>query len=192
MLRYAGLVLLCFMSSVLGSAVTLLAAGPRADEAGMEASGRTLVAQEIVLKDPSGTVRARLRAENSADGAAPGQLVLYDEHGASRLRAGAGAAGETYLVMANSSLPNPDHKRILLAVNASTARLEMGHGDLKEVTLQSAPPSSPPANLVRVRARNGSEAALYTDAYGHATAEVTDLTMTPIFRTPEWRPVLPE
>lgn len=191
MIRYAGVIFLCFVSSLFGSAVTLLVAGETGgDEAA--APERTIIAREVVLEDEAGNVRVRLRGDAEDEDKAPGQVVIYDAHGAARMWAGVSDAGNPEMTLANSDRPNPDHKRIRLAVDASMAQIEMGHGDLDEIALRSARPSDTPANAIRLHARNGSEAAFYVDAYGHATAEVKDAATETIFRVPEWRPVLPE
>ncbi len=194
MIRHALLALLCFASSLLGSAVTLAvmrAEAPPAPIAQEESNSDILVAKAITLTDANGAVRVRLQGDPAAQGLAGGLIVFYDEAGVPRLRAGLDAKDGAFVTLQNSDLPNPDHKRISLAVDDATARVDIGHGQLSEIVLVSAPPGVPPASFVGVLGRNGSEAALYTDPYGHATIEVKDLTTASIFRMPEWKPLLP-
>ncbi len=194
MLRYVLPALLCFMSSLLGSAITLLAVHRYAPPPVISAESipipDTLMAKQIVLTDLAGNVHLRLQGD-PGEGADAGHIVMYDERGTPRLRAGFDADKQPFVTLQNSDLPNPDHKRITLAVSESTARLDIGHGQLTEVVLQSGPASQPPASVVRVQGRNGSDASLYTDPYGHATIEVKDLTTASIFRVPGWKPLLP-
>jgi len=192
MFRFALPAVLCFVSSLLGSAVTVAVMRATESDPLIPAEAipipDTLVAKELVLTDISGKVRMRLQGD---PGAYAGHLVMYDDGGAPRMRAGFDAEGSPFLMLQNTDLPNPDHKRITLAVSESTARLDVGHGQLTEIVLQSGPAAEPPASVVRVQGRNGSDASLYTDPYGHATIEVKDLTTATVFRAPEWKPLLP-
>lgn len=188
MSRYLGVALLCFVSSLLGSAITLVAA--RAMDKDREPPASRIVARELVLEDSAGRERLRLQGEPGSEEAA--QLVVYDENHTPRIRIAAAQDGGAYVSLMNSELPNPDHKRILLGVDATTARMEMGHGELTEIELRSGPPTAPPRNLIQVLARNGSQAAMYTDQYGHATIEVKDPATASLFRVPETKPLLPE
>ncbi len=195
MFRYALLILLCFASSVLGSAVTIAltrAEAPTVPAPPEPANTGVLVAKAITLIDDTGAVRVRIQGNPAAQGPNGGLIVLYDDAGAPRLRAGVDAKNGVFVTLQNTEIPNPDHKRISLAVDDSTARVDIGHGELSEIVLLSAPPGAPPASLVGVLGRNGSEASLYTDPYGHATIEVKDLTTKSIFRMPEWKPLLPK
>lgn len=195
MFRYALLILLCFTSSVLGSTVTIAvmrAEAPPAPAAPEEPNNGDLFAKSISLTDGNGAVRVRLNGDPAAQGKNGNLIVFYDSGGAPVLRAGLGAKGGAFVTLQNSDLPNPDHKRVSLAVDDTTARVDIGHGGLSEIVLLSAPPGAPPASLIGVLGRNGSEAALYTDPYGHATIEVKDLTTASIFRMPEWKPLLPK
>lgn len=194
MLRYALPVILCFTSSLLGSVVTVAVMQPKEPSLSIPAESiplpDTLVAKELLLTNLSGDIRMRLQGD-TGEGADAGHIVMYDDRGAPRLRAGFDSEGAPFVTLQNTDLPNPDHKRITLAVNDSTARLDVGHGQLTEIVMQSGPAAEPPASVVRVQGRNGSDASLYTDPYGHATIEVTDLTTASIFRAPEWKPLLP-
>jgi len=194
MFRYALLILLCFASSVLGSAITIAAMrteAPPPPAAPEPTNTDVLVAKSIALTDETGAVRLRLQG-SPIPGPDGGLVVFYDESGMPRLRAGVDVKSGAFVTLQNTGLPNPDHKRITLAVNHTTARVDVGHGELSEIVLLSGPPGQPPASLVGVLGRNGSEASLYTDPYGHATIEVKDLTTAAIFRMPEWKPLLPK
>lgn len=194
MLRYVLPAVLCFASSLLGSAVTIAVLHSREPEPVLIAEPlalpATLSTKQLLLTDLAGNVRMRLQGEAGTEND-PGHMVMYDDRGAPRLRIGFDPDGEPFLTMQNTDLPNPDHKRITLAVNDSTARLDVGHGQLTEIVLLSSPAAEPPASVVRVQGRNGSDASLYTDPYGHATIEVKDLTTATIFRMPGWKPLLP-
>ncbi len=195
MLRIALVCLLCFASSVLGSAVTLLALAPEeaapapAAEPQPEPDRGILSAHELVLTDPSGRARIRLQGETHA-GAPGGQIVLYDDRDVPRMKLAMDQTGPV-ITLVSSELPDPDHKRIRIAVDERTARIDVGHGQLDEVVIKSGMQTDPPANLVQVYGRNGSTAGLFTDVFGHATAEVTDLTTQTVFRAPEAKPLLP-
>jgi len=196
MFRSALLVLLCFASSVLGSAVTVavMRAQPpaKAPTPQPEPDRDHLVAKSIALTDVNGAVRVRLQGDPAEPGAKGGLIVFYTDAGVPLLRAGLGAKGGPFVTLQNSELPNPEHKRISLSVEDSSARVDVGHGELSEIVLLSSPQGAPPTSLVGVLGRNGSEATLYTDPYGHATIEVKDLTTASIFRVPEWKPLLPK
>jgi hypothetical protein len=187
MFRFALLALLCFASSLLGSAVTVLVLAPR-DHAGPSAPGY-LAVHELVLTDASGRTRMRLQGETFA-GAPGGQIVFYDDRDVPRMEL-AMEGGGPVITLRSSQLPDPDHRRIRIAVDQTTARIDAGHGELEEIVIKSGPPTEPPAHLIQVRGRNGSTAGLFTDPYGHATVEVTDLTTKSVFRAPEARPLLP-
>ncbi len=193
MLRYLMLALLCFVSSLAGSLVTVAAMRPAPQLPPAPAEKESLlVAKAIVLTDDSGAVRVRIQGNPAATGPDAGLILFYDGAGVPRLRAGIDTKGGPYVTLQNTELPNPDHKRITLAVSDDTARVDIGHGELSEIVLQSAPPGAPPASVVRVLGRNGSDASLFTDPFGHATLEVKDLTTASIFRKPETKPLLPE
>jgi hypothetical protein len=192
MLRYSLLALLCFVSSLAGSLVTVAVMRPAPHEPPAPAKDESLlVAKALVLTDDSGAIRVRLQGDPAAPGLDGGLLVFYDGAGVPRLRAGLDTKGGPFVTLQNTELPNPDHKRITLAVTNDTARADIGHGQLSEIVFQSTPQGEPPSSVVSVLGRDGSEASLYTDPFGHATIEVKDLTTTSIFRQPELRPVLP-
>jgi hypothetical protein len=148
-----------------------------------------IAAQEIVLTDAAGRTRIRLQGETHA-GAPGGQIVMYDEVDVPRMRLAMGADGPE-ITLTTSELPDPDHKRIRLAIDGRTARIDVGHGDLQEIVIKSGMQTDPPANLVQVNGRNGSTSAMFTDVFGHATLEVTDLTTRSVLRAPEQKPLLP-
>lgn len=187
MLRYVTMALLCFASSLLGSAFTILLLSPNAPESGPPPG--LVVAREILLTDNAGRTRVRLQGETFA-GATGGQIAFYDDRDVMRMKLAMYTSGPS-IELQSSELPNPDHKRVRIAVDEGTARIDLGHGELEEVVLRSSPMTDPPANVVEVHARNGSVAALFTDVFGHATAEVTDLTTKSIFRAPQEKPLLP-
>lgn len=193
MLRIALICLLCFASSLLGSAVTVLVltrtTPAPAAEPEPEPDRGTITAHEIVLTNQAGRTRVRLQGETHA-GAPGGQIVLYDDVDVPRMTLAMRAEGPE-ITMLSSELPDPDHKRIRIAVDGRTARIDVGHGELEEIVLKSGMQTDPPANVIEVNARNGSTAALLTDTFGHATLEVTDLTTKSIFRSPEAKPLLP-
>jgi hypothetical protein len=173
----------------LGSAVTILVLSPDAPAPKREAGTGIIAAHEIVLTDPSGRTRVRLQGETHA-GAPGGQIVLYDDFDVPRMKLSMREEGPE-ITMVSSELPDPDHKRIRIAVDRRTARIDMGHGELEEIVIKSGMQTDPPANLIGVNARNGSTAGLFTDVFGHATVEVTDLTTRSVFRAPEAKPLLP-
>jgi hypothetical protein len=187
MIRIALIVLLCFFSSLLGSVVTVMTMSPRDDGSG-QAPGY-LTAHEIVLTDARGGTRVRLQGEAFA-GAPGGQVVFYDERDLPRMKLAMDSSGPV-ISLESSALPDPDHKRIRIAVDDRTARIDLGHGELEEVVVKSGPPTDPPANAIEVQARNGSTAGIFTDVFGHATLEVTDLTTATVFRAPDAKPLLP-
>jgi hypothetical protein len=187
MLRIGLLTLLCFVSSLLGSAVTVFVMSP-AEEPSARPSGY-LVAKEIVLTDAAGRSRVRLQGEAFA-GAPGGQIVFYDDRDVPRMQLAMETRGPV-VTLRSSELPDPDHKRIRIAVDGATARIDVGHGELEELVIKSGPPTDVPANELRVVSRNGSTAGLFTDRFGHATLEVTDLTTATVFRVPEEGPLLP-
>ena len=187
MLRIALICLLCFVSSLMGSAVTVMVLA-RADNEAQPAPGY-LTAHEIVLTDSAGRTRMRLQGETHA-GAPGGGIVLYDDVDVPRLRLAMEPEGPV-ITLTSSQLPDPDHKRIRIAVEGHTARMDVGHGELEEIVLKSGMQTDPPANLVQVNARNGSLVRMFTDNFGHATLHVTDPTTRTVLRVPEERPLLP-
>lgn len=187
MLRIAWMALLCFASSLLGSAVTVWITSPRADQP--QPAPGYLTAHELALTDAQGRTRVHLQGETFA-GAPGGQIVFYDEQNTPRMKLAMEAAGPV-ITLTSSELPDPDHKRVQIAVQNGAARIDVGHGELEEVVIKSGRQTDPPSNAVELHARNGSAAAIFTDAFGHATLEVTDLTTKTVFRAPEERPLLP-
>lgn len=187
MIRVSLIALLCFVSSLLGSVVTVVAMSPGHEEAAAPAG--YLTAHEIVLTDASGRTRLRLQGETFA-GAPGGQVVFYDERDTPRMKLAMEASGPA-ITLVSSDLPDPDHKRVRIAVDERTARIDLGHGELDEVVLKSGMQTDPPASAIEVRGRNGSAAGLFTDVFGHATLEITDLTTKPVFRVPDAKPLLP-
>jgi len=191
-MRYLGLAFVCFCASLLGSAVTIaISGGPEHGSGTARDAAQTITARELVLTDGSGKVRVRLRANGTEDGIHPGQIVMYDDAGVARWRAGIHDAFGSFLAIENTPLPNPDHKQILLAANDVRATLNIGHGTLDEIVVQSGPPNATPTNSITLRGRNTSEASIFSDPFGHATIEVRDPTKTSVFRAPEARPLLP-
>ena len=193
MKRYFFLAILCFTSSLLGSAVTVifLPEPPAEVEQAEWELPEVLQVRKVVLVDPGGRTRMVLAA-STTDADAPATITLYDANGIRKLAAGIDKNGDPYLTLENSELPNPDHKRIALTIDESTATLKMGHGDFSEIELRSARPSETTENRIQLRARNSSSAAFYVDGYGHATLEVIDKTTKSILRVPEWRELIPE
>jgi len=187
MLRTIFVVVLCFLSSLLGSLVTVWVMSPPEEEPA--AAPGYLAAHELVLTDARGRTRVRLQGESFA-GAPGGQIVFYDEKDVPRITLALDATGPTILLQ-SSELPDPDHKRVRLGVEEGIARVDIGHGELEEVVLKSGPATDPPANAVEIHARNGSMVSMFTDVFSHATFEVTDLTTKSLFRVPDEKPLLP-
>ena len=131
-------------------------------------------------------------AANTADADAPATIALYDANGIRKLAAGIDEKGDPYLTLENSELPNPQHKRIALTVDDSTAAIKLGHGEVGEIELQSTRPAETSENRIQLRARNSSTAAFYVDDYGHATLEVIDNTTRSLIRVPEWQDLILE
>ncbi len=193
MKRYALLTLLCFASSLLGSAVTVayLPEPPAEVKQAKWEPPNVLQVQKLVLVDSGGRTRMVLAAA-ATDADAPATIALYDANGVSKFAAGIDEKGVPYLTLENAELPNPDHKRISLTVDDSAAILRLGHGEVSEIEIQSARPSDTSGNRIQLRARNSSTAAFYVDDYGHATLDVKDNTTTSLFRVPEWQELILE
>ena len=194
MKRYVFLASLCFVSSLLGSAVTV-AFLPQPDVELEQAEWilpDVLELKKLVLLDESGAIRMELAANlgHSQDGTA--MIVLYDGNGIRKLAAGIDERGGPYLILENSELPNPNHKRISLSVGDTTAALKLGHGEIGEIELRSARPADTSENRIQLRARNSSTAAFYVDDYGHATLEVRDNTTKSLIRVPERKELILE
>lgn len=187
MKRYVFLALLCFASSLLGSAVTVAFLPEPAAEV-EEAEWilpEVLELRKLVLVDESGKIRMELAANltNSQDGTA--MIALYDGSGIRKMAAGIDERSGPFLILENSELPNPGHKRILLSVGDTTAALELGHGEIGEIELRSARPADTSENRIQLRARNSSTVAFYVDDYGQATLEVKDNATNSLIRVPE-------
>lgn len=187
MKRYVFLALLCFASSLLGSAVTVAFLPEPAAEV-EEAEWilpEVLELRKLVLVDESGKIRMELAANltNSQDGTA--MIALYDGSGIRKMAAGIDERSGPFLILENSELPNPGHKRILLSVGDTTAALKLGHGEIGEIELRSARPADTSENRIQLRARNSSTVAFYVDDYGQATLEVKDNATNSLIRVPE-------
>ena len=187
MKRYVFLALLCFASSILGSAVTVVFLPEPAVEVGQDEwiLPDVLEVRKLVLVDEKGKTRMELAANltNSEDAAA--MISLYDGNGIRKMAAGIDERGAPYLTLENSELPNPGHKRIALSVSETAAALKLGHGEISEIKLLSTRPADTSENKIQLRARNSSTAAFYVDDYGHATLEVKDNTTKSLIRIPE-------
>lgn len=193
MKRYLLLTLLCFASSLLGSAVTVAyLPGPPAEVQQAEWEPPDILqVQKVVLVDPGGRTRMVLAAA-ATDADAPVTISLYDANGVRKLAAGIDEKGTPYLTLENAELPNPDHKRIALTVDDLAATITLGHGEISEIELRSARPSDTSGNRIQLRARNSSTVAFYVDDYGHATLDVKDNTTKSLFRVPEWQELILE
>ena len=191
MKRYFFLALLCFASSLLGSAVTVAYLPEPAAEVEQPewTLPEVLQVRKVVLVDPGGRTWMVLAAA-ATDADASATIALYDANGIRKLAAGIDEKGDPYLTLENSELPNPDHKGIALRVDESTAVLKLGHGAISEIELRSARPADTSGNRIQLRARNSSTVAFYVDDYGHATLEVKDNTTTSLFRVPEWQELI--
>lgn len=197
MKRYIFLAGLCFASSLLGSMVTVafLPAGPEVvPVADLEAAEipefvlpDVLRVSKILLVDERGKTRLELAANVSEQGDAAAAITLYDKYGVRKFTLGIDAEDDPFLMMENSDLPNIDHKRITIAVDKSTARLEMGHAEMSEILIQSARPSDTSDNRIELQARNSSKAGFYVSEYGHASLEVVDNATQWLVQVPERR-----
>ena len=187
MKRYVSLALLCFASSLLGSAVTLaFLPEPAAEvEQAEQILPDVLELRKLILVDERGAIRMELAANlsNSQDGTAI--IALYDGSGVRKMAAGIDERGGPFLSLENSELPNPGHKRISLSVGDTAAVIKLGHGEIDEIEFRSARPADTSENRIQLRARNSSRAAFYVDDYGHATLEVQDNTTKSLIRIPE-------
>lgn len=187
MKRIVFLAFLCFASSLLGSAVTVaFLPGPATElERAEWALPDVLELRKLVLVDSEGRARMELAAHltNSKNGAA--MIALYDENGIRKMAAGIDEGGGPYLILENSELPNPNHKRIALSVGEMTATLKLGHGEFDEIELQSSRPADTSENRIQLRARNSSAVAFFVDDFGRATLEVKDNTTTSLLRVPD-------
>ena len=194
MKRYVILAFLCFASSLLGSAVTVaLLPEPVVEVEQAEWTvPDVLELRKLVLVDSEGKARMELAAHltDSENGVA--MIALYDGNGTRKMAAGIDGRGGPYLILENSELPNPDHKRIALTVGDMTATLKLGHGEIAEIELQSARPADTSENRIQLRARNSSTAAFFVDDYGRATLEVKDNTTSSLFRVPESKDLILE
>lgn len=191
------LTLLCFASSLLGSAVTV-AVLPDPPAPGEPAPlpelrlPEVITATTVLLVDEKGRTRIELAARMPEEGEEGHAITVYDDMGIEKLTAGLDGRRQPYFQITNSSLPNSDNRRVRLSVDESKASLEMGHSEVDEVLIQSAIPSRPLDSVIRLRARNGSSINTYVDEYGQATFEVKDQTTRSVLRVPEWQPLLPE
>ena len=194
MKRYVFLALLCFASSLLGSAVTVAFLPQPAAEVEQDEwiLPDVLELRKLVLVDEKGRIRMELAANltHSQDGTA--MITLYDGDGIRKMAAGIDERGGPYLTLENSELPNPGHKRISLSVGETTAALKLGHGEIDEIELRSARPADTSENRIQLRARNSSTAAFYVDDYGHATLEVKDNTTKSLIRIPDRKELILE
>lgn len=183
------LALLCFASSLLGSAVTVgFFVGGDDEESG---AAKVLRASRLVLVDSEGRVRLVLAA-NSPDSSEMLEMIsLFDTNGVRKLAAGIEGGRHPFLVLENSEISNPEHKRITLRVEETTATLSLGHRDIREIELQSASPSDSLASRIELRARNSSSTAFYVDEFGHATFEVQDNGTGSIIRIPALGELVP-
>ncbi len=184
------LALLCFGSSLLGSAVTIgFFLGGEDEELG---AVKVLRAGRLVLVDSEGRARLVLAA-NSADSDEVLEMIsLFDVNGVRKLAAGIQGGRHPFLVLENSEVPNPEHKRITLSVKETTATLSLGHRDIREIEIQSASPSDSVASRIELRARNSSSTAFYVDEFGHATFEVNDNGTGSIVRIPVQGELVPD
>lgn len=187
MKRYVFLAFLCFASSLLGSAVTVVfLPGPAAEVERAEWTlPDVLELRKLVLVDSKGKARMELAAHLTDSENSAVMIALYDGNGIRKMALGIDEREGPYLILENSKLPNPDHKRIALSVGDTTATLKLGHGEIDEIELQSARPADTSENRIRLRARNSSTATFFVDDYGRATLEVKDNTTTSLFRVPE-------
>ena len=188
MKRYLSLAILCFASSLLGSLVTVaFLPEPIVDveQAKAWTMPDVLELKKLVLVDSKGKVRMELAAHITESENGVAMIALYDGDGIRKMAAGINERGDPYLILENSELPNPDHKRIALSVGETTATLKLGHGEIDEIELRSARPADTSENRIRLHARNSSTAAFFVDDYGRATLEVKDNTTTSLFRVPE-------
>ncbi len=184
------LALLCFGSSMLGSAVTVgFFVGGQDEDSG---ASKVLRAGRLVLVDSEGRARLVL-AENSADSDEVLEMIsLYDTNGVRKLAVGIEGGLHPFLVLENSEVPGPEHKRIELRVEDTTATLSLGHRDIREIELQSASPADSVASRIELRARNSSSTAFYVDEFGHATFEVRDNGTGSIVRIPVQGELVPD
>lgn len=194
MKRYVFLAFLCFASSLLGSAVTVAFLPEPALEVKQAewTLPDVLELRKLVLVDSNGKARMELAAHmtNSQNGAA--MIALYDGNGIRKMAVGIDEREGPYLILENSALPNPNHKRIALSVGDTTATLKLGHGEIDEIELQSARPADTSQNRVQLRARNSSIVAFFVDDYGRATLEVKDNTTASLFRVPDRKELILE
>ena len=192
MKQYVFLALLCFASSLLGSAATVafLPESPAPEIPSAETQEFTLPTElqltKLVIIDAKGEPRIELAA-NLIPGETGPALAFYDSFGVRKMTAGILATEQPQLTMENSLLPDPEHKRIALTLTDTQARLELGHGEVSEIVLQSARPADTSENRIELRARNSSTAAVYVDDFGRATVEITDAATKSVLRVPELR-----
>lgn len=194
MRRYFLLALLCFGSSLLGSVVTVTFFIESVDEGDPD---EVLVVDElragrVVLVDSKGRTRLVLAANPAGPDDVMDMIGLYDVNGVRKLAAGMSGRGYPFLMLENSELPSPEHKRITLTVEETVATLKLGHGEISEIELQSARPADSIENRIQLRARNSSSVSLYVDVFGHATLEVEDNAANSVVRIPVQRELIPD
>lgn len=193
MRRYLLLALLCFGSSLLGSAVTVGFFIESGNEGDLDAALTVdeLRAGRVVLVDSEGRTRLVLAANPVGPDDVMNMIGLYDVNGIRKLSAGMNGRGYPFLMLENSELPSPEHKRIELKVEETVATLRLGHGDISEIELQSARPADSIENRIQLRARNSSRASFYVDDFGHATFEIEDNAANSVVRIPVQRDLVP-